>query len=306
VFKSLSLRKAEQQKDKKLALYLGIPLAVICAIVTQLGFLYKHRGANAVPLVNVRRPLKSLISLFKSRWFTIGILVGLGAWLLHLAALAVAPLTVVQIVLSTGIVILAVLADRIFGYKVGKRQWLGVFLTTFGLLLLVTTLPLSHEGPNSSFSHSAMIAFEAGMIGIGAVLITGRKRFTSTMHHHGVILGFAAGLLFGVSDVAVKALTGIAGHGAMAVVLSPWLAVTIIATVISFYASARGLQEGEALPVIASTAIAANISNILGGILVFGDPLASNWFGIVIQVTAFLMVIGAAAVMPAPIRATRA
>ena len=35
-----------------------------------------------------------------------------GAWLLHVAALVFAPLSVVQAVLSTGVVVLAVMAER--------------------------------------------------------------------------------------------------------------------------------------------------------------------------------------------------
>ena len=86
----------------------------------------------------------------------------------------------------------------------------------------------------------------------------------------------ASGILFGVSDVAIKALTGEIGtHGAGGL-LSPWLATCVVASVIAFFASARGLQKGEAVPVITLTAAAANVSAIAGGIIVFGDPLASR------------------------------
>ena len=93
-------------------------------------------------------------------------------------------------------------------------------------------------------------------------------------HHHGVMLGAAAGVLFGVSDIAIKALTGADGVGG--ILTSPWLAVTVLASVIAFYASARGMQDGEAVPVIAATSTAANVSCILGGIIVFGDPMPSD------------------------------
>jgi hypothetical protein len=87
---------------------------------------------------------------------------------------------------------------------------------------------------------------------------------------------------------------------------SPWLGVTILASIIAFYASARGLQDGEAVPVIAATSTAANVSCILGGILVFGDPMPGDTLGIVIQATAFVLVIVAAMLVPAPVRAAEA
>ena len=285
-----------------MTLNLGILIALACAVATQLGFLYKHKGACAAPKVDIRRPLKTVKSLFSSRWFAIGMAVALGAWLLHVAAMALAPISVVQAVLSTGVVILAVMAERLFGFKVGRRQWLGVAMTAAGLVLLVITLP-AHSGSHSSFSVAGMISFEAGMLAIGALLITG-PRIGAPDHHHGVMLGAAAGVLFGVSDVAIKALTGLDGFAS--IVLSPWLPVTIIASVVAFYASARGLQDGEAVPVIASTSTAANVSTIMGGIVVFGDPMPGDAVGIALQMFAFVLVIVAALIVPPPMRAAEA
>jgi hypothetical protein len=124
--------------------------------------------------------------------------------------------------------------------------------------------------------------------------------------HHGVMLGTAAGILFGVSDVAIKALTTSVGEDGAFGLLSPWFATCVVASVIAFYASARGLQKGEAVPVITLTSAAANVSAISGGILVFGDPMRSDPLGVVIQSFAFVLVIVAAALTPAPLRAARA
>ena len=282
-----------------MTLNLGILLALACAVATQLGFLYKHRGANAAPKVDIRHPLRTVRSLFSSTWFAIGMGVALGAWILHVGALALAPLSVGQAVLSPGVVILAVLADRLFGFEVGRRQWIGVAMTAVGLLLLVATLP-GHSGAHSSYSLAGMLAFEGGMLAIGALLISG-PRMGAPDHHHGIMLGAAAGTLFGVSDVAIKALTGL--DGPLAILLSPWLGVAALASVVAFYASARGLQDGEAVPVIASTSTAANVSCIIGGIVVFGDPMPSDTLGILLQVLAFSLVVVAALVTPPPMRA---
>src|SRR6516225_6869500 len=123
-------------------------------------------------------------------------------------------------------------------------------------------------------------------------------RIGGPVEHHGVMLGAAAGILFGVSDTAIKALTGITGSGGfIGLATSPWLAVAIVASVVAFYASAKGLQDGEAVPVIAVTGTAANIAGIAGGIIVFGDPMAGSASGVVLQALAFLLVIVASALM---------
>src|ERR687893_271782 len=209
-----------------MALHFGILLALLCAFASNLAFLYKHRGASTACAVDIRRPLRSARSLWSQRWFALGMLVGLGAWLLHVAAISLAPLSVVQAVLAGGLVLLAVMADRLFGFSVGPRQWWGLAMTGVGLVLLAITLPTSH-GAHSSFSSTAMIAFEAGLFGLGALCIMG-PRLGGATEHHGVMLAAAAGILFGVCNLGVKALTGIVGDaGVLALVLSPWTWVAI-------------------------------------------------------------------------------
>src|SRR5947209_5231549 len=140
---------------------IGILLALGCALATNLGFLFKHRGACAAPDVDWRHPLSSGAALFRSRWFAIGMIVAVGAWGFHVAAMALAPLSLVQAVISGGLVFLTVLAERFFGFKVGGRQWVGVGLTSLGLALLAVNLP-SATGAHAGYSMAGMIAFEAG------------------------------------------------------------------------------------------------------------------------------------------------
>ncbi len=288
-----------------MTLELGIALSLACAFVANLGFFYKHRGANAVGKVEMRHPLRSARELYSSKWFVLGMAVAVASWGLHVAALAIAPMSVVQVALAAGVVFIAVMAERCFGFEVGPRQWAGLCLTAAGLVMLALTLPAVH-GAHSRFSEAAMVSFEAGLFGLGGLLIMG-PRMGGRVEHHGVMLGAASGILFGVSDTSIKALTGIVGaHGAMGLLLSPWLAVAIAASVVAFYASARGLQDGEAVPVIAVTGAAANIAGIAGGILVFGDPMPGSATGVVVQSLAFVLVVAAAALMPAPMRAVGA
>jgi drug/metabolite transporter (DMT)-like permease len=285
-----------------MTLDLGILLALLCAFVANLGFFYKYRGANDVPKVQVMHPWRSVRALYSSKWFTLGMITATASWALHVAALSMAPMSVIQVSLAAGVVFIAVMADRLFGFQVGRRQWLGLFLTAAGLVLLGVTLPAMH-GAHSHFSDVAMISFEATLFGLGGLLIMG-PRIGGRIEHHGIMLGAASGILFGVSDTAIKALTGITGaHGFMGLLLSPWLAVAILASIVAFFASARGLQEGEAVPVIAVTGTAANIAGIAGGIVVFGDPVAGSTAGVLLQALAFVLVIVAAALMPAPVRA---
>src|ERR1700740_1485369 len=120
---------------------IGILLALACAFVANLAFFYKHRGANAVAKVNVRHPLRSARAPYSSRWFLLGMAIAVVSWGLHVAALALAPMSVVQVALAAGVVLIAVMAERMFGFEVGPRQWLGVSSPAIRLCTLGLTLP---------------------------------------------------------------------------------------------------------------------------------------------------------------------
>jgi len=204
-------------------------------------------------------------------------------------------------VLAGGMVLLAIMAEQMLGCRIGRRQWVGLELTALGLMLLGFTLPAAH-GADSHFSIPGMIGLETVLIAAGGVLIMG-PRMGAPAEHHGYMLGAASGILFGVSDIAIKAISGIVGSHGAAGLLTPWLLVCVAASVAAFYTSAKGLQNGDAVPVIAVTGTAANVTGIVGGFIVFSDPLPGNPIVLVLQCFAFLLVLGAAWLIPAPVRA---
>ena len=120
-----------------------------------------------------------------------------------------------------------------------------------------------------------------------------------------MLLGIAGGLGFGISDVAVKALSGDLAGGPVGL-LSPWSVVIVTAAVFSFFASARGLQIGDGVAVIAVTSVAANLPTIVAGLAVFGDQLGNNALVITVRLAAFALILVGAALIPAPVRAGEA
>ena len=273
---------------------LGLLLALGSALATNLAFLLKYRGAVIVAPIRARYPLRSAAALFRSKWFAIGWLVAILAWVLHVGALALAPLSIVQAVLSGGLVFLAVLAERFFDFQLGRWQWFGVLITAAGLAIIGLTGGGAARPQRSSLA--ALIAVEAAIFAVGAALLA-ISAHRSVLHRaEGLLLGLAAGALFGVSDVAIKYLTHAEGpfHG----LLSPWTLTALVAGVIAFYASARSLQLGPPVEVIALTSVAANLAAILGGILVFDEPIGSGPLQIGARFIAFCLVIIGAALMP--------
>jgi drug/metabolite transporter (DMT)-like permease len=282
---------------------LGLALALACAVATNVAFLLKYRGAVLAPPVRVRHPLRSAVDLFRSRWFAIGWVVAVGAWVLHVGALALAPLSIVQAVLSGGLVFLAVLAERFFGFRLGRRQWAGVIVTAAGLAIIGLTSGSADDGETRRYALAALIAIECGVFVVATTIAASSTHSRIPRGVQGLLLGAAAGALFGVSDIAIKYLADAAQDGALELI-SPWSGAALAASVVAFYASARGLQLGPGVEVIALTSVAANLTAIVGGILVFREPIGTGALEITGRMLAFCLVVAGAALIPAPVRAT--
>jgi drug/metabolite transporter (DMT)-like permease len=286
-----------------LSVGVGLICALLSALGTNLAFLFKYKGAVAAPDVDMRHPLRSAIDLFRSRWWSIGWGVAAVAFALHVAALTLAPISIGQAVLAGGLVFLAVLAERFFGFELGRRQWVGIGLVAVSLALLTLTGGGGGKA-NSGYSLAGMIVFEGIAVGIGGLLVVSHW-IERIPVQRGVLLGIAAGLGFGISDVAIKALSGDLDSGPSGL-LSPWSVVIVTAAVFSFYASARSLQIGDGVAVIAVTSVAANLSTIVAGLAVFGDRLGNDPLVIVVRLAAFALILVGAALIPAPVRAGEA
>lgn len=279
----------------------GLGLAVACAAATSVSFLLRHRGAVGAPAVEVQHPLRSAVGLFRSKWFAIGWLVAVAAWGLHAGALALAPISTVQAVLSGGLVFLAVFAERFFGLPLQRRQWTGVIITAIGLAIIGLTTGSDATDP-PKYAVAALISIECGVLVVATVVAANSTHHMVPTAAQGLLLGGAAGALFGVSDIAIKFLADDIESGVLELI-SPWTVTAVIASVIAFYASARGLQIGPGVDVIAITSVTANLVAIAGGILVFRDPIGAGAVEIVGRMLAFCLVIVGAAMIPAPVRA---
>jgi hypothetical protein len=279
---------------------IGLLLAFATAFASVLGFLYKHRGAVESPRVDMRRPISTSLALFRNPWYTLGIVVAMAGWGFHVGALALAPISLVQATIAGGLVLLTVTADRLFAHEVTRREWVGVALAALGLAFLAATLGDTADEAHSDYEVARLAiflvvvscaAFVVAWVAVGNV-------------REGVLFGASAGLFWAASDTAIKALSGNLGDsGALEILIHPLAALIALASLAGLVVSARSLQVGKAVPVIAVTSVAANALTIAAGPIVFAEPLPEDALGMTARMAAFALVICAAALTPAPVSA---
>ncbi len=275
-----------------LSVEVGLVLALLTAFGSVAGFLYKFRGAREAPTVELRHPLRSTVELFRSPVYALGIVIAFASWGVHVGALALAPISLVQSVIAGGLVLLTVVADRLFGIAVTRRELIGVGLTAAGLAFLAATLSGDGGSAHSRYPPGTLAIF-IGTVGVAGLILCARPKRPA-------YLAVSAGLLWAASDTSIKALSSHLSHLGIGVLIHPLAFVILIASLVGLLISARSLQLGDAVPMIALTSAAANLTTIAAGPIVFGEPLPSSRLGLVVRLLAFALVIVAAALTPPP------
>jgi hypothetical protein len=277
---------------------IGLLLAVATALASIVGFLYKHRGAVESPEVDWKRPVWSSLVLFRSRAYTAGVLIAMAGWGFHVGALALAPISLVQATIAGGLVMLTVIADRFFAHQVTRREWIGVAMAAAGLAFLALTLEGGGDEAHSNYESATLAVFVGVTIAAGiAVAVAGRAT-----RRAGILFGASAGLLWAASDTTIKALSDALGEdSAAAILINPMALLILLLSLAGLLVSARSLQLGPAVPVIAVTSVAANAVTIAAGPIVFAEPLPDDTLGLAVRMLAFTLVVVAAALTPPPL-----
>jgi hypothetical protein len=242
----------------------GVLLAIAAAVALNASYLMQHAGSSATAAIDARRPVATMVALLRSPIWAAGGAVGLTGWGLHIGALREAPLSLVQAFVAGGLALTAPMAALGLRRRPARGETQAVALMVLALALL--SIGLAGGGRHASFDRLALAAALAVLVcgaAVLAVLVDGERR--------PLALGAAGGLLYGAADMALKAVTGL--HGAGAIVSSPWLYAALASTVGAFFAFQRGLQSSRPVAVIALMTAATNVSSIVGAFVVYGDAL---------------------------------
>jgi hypothetical protein len=266
---------------------IGLILAAISTTLTNVAYSREHDAAAALPCLSLRRPLHSLRLLLGDRSWMLGFALESGGFASYAAALALAPLVLVQSIGAGGIGVLAYVTARVSGRRLGRLHITGVWLSVLGLALLAVSLAKSTGGGGRG-SIAGILAWLGGTAALAlAVLYIGRKRDAMA-----VAQGLAGGLLFSIDDFSTKLVTQGGAHFAFVVTL-------VIGYTLGTSLLQLGYQRGSALTVAGLATLATNALPILAGTIVLREPVPSGGLGAA-RVLAYIAVVTGAIMLAAP------
>jgi hypothetical protein len=265
----------------------GLALALGSAAALNWSYFAQHGAAGSMPPLALRHPVRSLRLLFGSpRWF-VGFLVGIGGWVLYVAALALAPLSLVQAASAGGIGLLALLVSRLPGARLARRDWVGVWIATSGLVLLA----LSLSGEHTTGRHGSVVAI-AAWLAVSVVAAAAVAGPGAAVLAAGAGLGAAAGVLYAAGDVGTKA--AVAGGDRL------WFVPALLACHgLAFVALQLGFQRGSALATAGVATLFTNALPIAAGTILFAERVPPGVRGGV-RVAAFAAVVAGATLLARP------
>jgi drug/metabolite transporter (DMT)-like permease len=256
---------------------LGLVLALSSTVLVSLSYLREHDAAAGLPPLRLRHPLHSAHLLLTSRAWLRGFAMESGGFGLYVAALALAPLALVQSVAAGGVGVLAVAAARLAGRRLTRREVGGAAAAVAGLVMLGISL----SGGDVRDAHGSLgpIALWLGVTAVVAVLIfTGSRRFFQP----GVGDGIAGGLFFAIGDISTKLATQGGGRLLFALpLIGGYLLGTSLLQI--------GYQSGAALTVAGLATLLTNAIPIAAGTVVLHEHLPTGALG-VLRIVAFAAV----------------
>jgi hypothetical protein len=260
---------------------IALLLALASTTLTNIAYLRQHDAAAALPTLSLRRPLHSAHALLTDRSWLIGFALESTGFALYVAALALAPLALVQSIAAGGIGILALASARISRRRLGRHELAGVLLSMVGLLALALSLA-GGTGEGTGGSTTAILVWFAATAGAAVVALALGRRVGGLA----VAEGVAGGLLFSIGDISVKVATQGGARYAFAIgVIAGYTLGTAFLQL--------GYQKGAALTVAGLATLLTNALPIAAGTIVLGEPVPSGVFGALRMVAFAAVTIGA-------------
>ena len=242
-------------------------LALASTTLVSLAYLREHGAVSELPALSLRRPVRSIGLLLGSRDWLTGFAMEAGGFALYVAALALAPLALVQSVAAGGMGILAVASTRIRHTRLSRREGLGAAFAVAGLALLGASL--TGGGDRGGTGSLLAIAVWLGVtVGLAVLVLTAGDALLG----RGVAAGVAGGLFFAVGDICTKLATEGDTRALFAI---PLIAGYLLGTSLLQI----GYQGAEALTVAGIATLITNALPIAAGTLLLHEGVPSGALG---------------------------
>jgi drug/metabolite transporter (DMT)-like permease len=237
-----------------------------------------------------------LARLVRNRRWLGATALGLVGWPLEIGALLLAPLTVVQPCLASGLILLLWLGALRLGERPGRREWIAVTAIVLGVAGVALAAPertTDHAGPGAIALTLVLVAIPVSL----PYLL--RWRFRHSPHQGGVNVANAIGTLAVVSAgcgyawtaIASKLLTDVLAAGALLAAIA-WLTTAAASEGVALLSEMSALQRRAATHVAPVMFAVQVLVPVLLAPLIFGESWGHTPLGGAALVVSMAVAVG--------------
>jgi hypothetical protein len=268
---------------------LALAFAFGSTVIVNIAYLREQAAAAALPSLSLRRPLASLRLLLADRRWLAGFAMETTGFGLYVAALALAPLALVQSIGAGGIGLLAFAGARIGHRRMTRAEITGAALAVTGLLCLGASLSAGVGAGGDGALGPIVIWLAASVAAAGLVRVAAHRDGDWAASY-----GIAGGLLFSVGDISTKLATQ---GGARVAFALPLVGAYVLGTAML----QLGYQRGGALTVAGLAALLTNALPIAAGTVLLGEGIPGGALG-ALRIAGFAVVVAGAVALARPDR----
>jgi drug/metabolite transporter (DMT)-like permease len=271
----------------------GVVVAVCSAALYDAGYVLEKRALDELPALRLH-PVHLVQTVIRSRQWVAGFGMICAGLVLQVIAFTLAPVSVVQPILSAGLVGLVAVAGPLLGERPGRRHGAGLSLVLISVLAVaLSTGGATAVAERAPLSRLIALAVPVAVVGGYLTRLGHRSRHASL-----VASALGAGLLYGLAAVAEKAAaTQLVRHGLVdgsVVALRtayPWM--LLAATAGGMLAFQVGLQRHPASTMAPLTNVSGAVCALIGASVVFGERLLPPGGWALARLAGFAALLGA-------------
>ncbi|WP_411284242.1 DMT family transporter [Lapillicoccus sp.] len=266
----------------------------------------KHASAGQMPRVHHFRPTELLgfaAATLRHPLWLFGILADVGGLGLQVLALHLGALTVVQPVLVSAVLFALVVAHRVAGTRISRRELvLGAALViSVGSFLAVSGAATARAEQTDQLP--AALAAVASIVMVAGCVVASRRATRRKLgsRRAAALLGIGVGTIYAGTAALIKACTNLAADGPAAL-LTSWQPYALVA------AGATGLllaqmafQAGPLAASLPATAAVDPLVSVILGVVVYDEQL-SKGVGPILASLLFLVTMSVAVVLLSRVR----
>ncbi|MFI8091748.1 hypothetical protein ACIF9R_26065 [Streptomyces sp. NPDC086080] len=287
----------------------GVAAALLANVLYSGGFVLEKRALASLPEVSIRRPARLLRLVLGSPLWIGGSLALAAGFAAQLAVYRTLPIAAAQGIFVSGLVLLVLLSARLLGEETSGRERYALGAILLALLMVVLSLreggagadTVGHHAPSSLILLVCVPALAAGVWLYGSAERNARHRHRRPTT--GVEYGVAVGLLYGVSSLAIKGVSGHltadgAGGALVGLLRSPYPYLLLFTGVFGLVMSQAALQRCRASLIVPVCTTVTCLFTAVLGTLSFGEQLPDEPLRLALRVMGTVLAVAVLLAMP--------